>query len=1266
VSVLRHARGRSFWSLYLLVGATASVGYHVVGSVELQTVVAIGLTLGALVALIVGVRLHQPRTRLPWYLLGLGQTAALGSWILWQHAILAGGAPPAAGSVADLLWVVNAVAGLGAIVLLLRAREPGVAALLDSGIVTCGLALVTWIALLAPALEAHTGRAGPPQVTYAFLDVAMLAVLARLAARRSVRTSAGALLLAGVVALLGSDVLYVWLTASGAYAPGAWGDLGWLLFHVLVGSAALHPSMAKLYEPGLKRDDRLSPPYLGLLAAASLSVPGLIAFDVVGGEGVNSPVVLALATALALLVLGRLAGLIRQGERLRGDLAAQNTRLTERTAAIELLREIADATDDSTSTDEALARAIDAICAATGWPLGHAYMKERGFPQLAPTRIWHADDAERWAPFVRLTETLHFVAGHGLPGHVLERAEPVWAPSISHDPTLPRAALARELGLRTGFAFPVLVDGEVAAVLEFYTPDELEPNLRLTELSTAVGSQLARVLERARAEEALRASKVRFRGLVANVPGAIYRTSLQGGRTVEYVSEHIEQITGYPAADFVSGRISPLEIIHPDDVERVDAAIHDALERRLKIELEYRMVHADGTVHWVSENGRVLQDEVTGESWFDGVVVDVTERKRADEELRRLALIVESSGDAIIGLTLEGHVTSWNAAAEALTGYSVEEMTGRHISRVLPEDRHEDLPRVRDLLLAGERVQGFETKLLRRSGETRDISLSVALISGETGLAVTVRDITAAKDAEERLREAEERYRILVEQLPVITYIDLPGEADADLWRPSYVSPRLQGMLGWTPDEWLSDPLFYYDRIVHPDDKAWVIEAHDVAFDEQEGHTIEHRLLHRDGSVRWFVDHMVIARDKDERPLWSQGYLLDITERKEAERRLREAETRYAAIVESSDDAIVGLTPEGVVTSFNAGAERLYGYSAEEMIGRHAGLLIPPELREFERGEIHRRLSTGEHVRQLETERVRRDRSRVPISLTISPIKDAEGKRIGASGIARDITEQKRAEAELERLLERERAQNAELRTLDTMKDEFIALVSHELRTPLTSIRGYLELVTDGGAGELSEEQQHFLGVVARNAERLQSLVGDLLFVAQIEAGRLQLESGPVELEQIAAEAVETGRPVADQKGIELTLLAEPVPTLEGDRGRLGQLLDNFVSNALKFTPEGGSVEVRLREEENRAVLEVSDTGMGIPEAEQERLFERFFRSSTATAQAIQGTGLGLAISKAIAEAHGGRITFTSVENDGTTFRIEFPLEATSGMAKVA
>jgi signal transduction histidine kinase len=230
----------------------------------------------------------------------------------------------------------------------------------------------------------------------------------------------------------------------------------------------------------------------------------------------------------------------------------------------------------------------------------------------------------------------------------------------------------------------------------------------------------------------------------------------------------------------------------------------------------------------------------------------------------------------------------------------------------------------------------------------------------------------------------------------------------------------------------------------------------------------------------------------------------------------------------------------------------------------------------------------------------------------------------------------------------------ASLQESERLKDEFFALVSHELRTPLTSIIGYLELVLDDEE-ELSPEARRFLEVVDRNAKRLLRLVGDMLFVAQVEAGRLSLERDAVDLRAVAGEAVEAARPAAERSGVKLVLDADAVQSLSGDRDRFGQMLDNLVSNAVKFTPEGGTVTMRLRNEGDHALVEVADDGIGIPDIEQKRLFERFFRASTATSAAVPGAGLGLTIVKTIVEAHGGSIAITSREAEGTTVHVEMP-----------
>jgi len=274
----------------------------------------------------------------------------------------------------------------------------------------------------------------------------------------------------------------------------------------------------------------------------------------------------------------------------------------------------------------------------------------------------------------------------------------------------------------------------------------------------------------------------------------------------------------------------------------------------------------------------------------------------------------------------------------------------------------------------------------------------------------------------------------------------------------------------------------------------------------------------------------------------------------------------------------------------------------------------------------------------------------------VVPLRKTVGasRRLALGDLSARVTEEGDAEP-----VELARAFNqmaASLQESERVQDEFFALVSHELRTPLTSIIGYLELVLDDDE-QLSDDARRFLEVVDRNAKRLLRLVGDMLFVAQVEAGRLSLEHGDVDFDAVAAQAIEAAQPAAARAGVTLKLSAHPVGQLHGDRDRLGQMLDNLVSNAIKFTPEGGTVRVAVRGGDGVAQLEVADDGMGIPDDEQKHLFERFFRASTATKAAVPGAGLGLTIVKTIVDAHGGRIALASGESSGTVVRVELPYD---------
>ena len=262
----------------------------------------------------------------------------------------------------------------------------------------------------------------------------------------------------------------------------------------------------------------------------------------------------------------------------------------------------------------------------------------------------------------------------------------------------------------------------------------------------------------------------------------------------------------------------------------------------------------------------------------------------------------------------------------------------------------------------------------------------------------------------------------------------------------------------------------------------------------------------------------------------------------------------------------------------------------------------------------------------------------------------------------------------LERLRERERSaradaeqaqmllalQNDQLVEADKLKDEFVALISHDLRTPLTSIIGYVELSLEDVEPPLDDERRGYLQIVSRSSERLLRLVDDLLFVARLQAGRLILERSDLDLSTIAAQAAQEARPRAEAKQLELEFIGGSPVMIEGDKGRIFQLLDNLISNAIKFTPEGGRVEVRAVPADGIAVLEVSDTGIGLGPDEAELVFDRFFRSSRVVAQQVPGTGLGLFIARAIVAAHAGTIAASPRDGDGTTFHVELPTRVAS------
>ena len=458
----------------------------------------------------------------------------------------------------------------------------------------------------------------------------------------------------------------------------------------------------------------------------------------------------------------------------------------------------------------------------------------------------------------------------------------------------------------------------------------------------------------------------------------------------------------------------------------------------------------------------------------------------------RLAAIVASSEDAIISKTLAGVITTWNAAAERMFGYTPDEAIGRHITMLIPPERLSEEDYVIAQVKAGVGIRHYETVRRRKDGSRIEVSLSV--------------------------------------------------------------SP----------------------------------------------------LRNADGEI---VGASKIARD--------------ITQTRRIERQA----LQLAAIVSSSDDAILSKDLNGVIQTWNRGAERMFGYTAEEAVGRPITLLIPED-RLSEETDVLSRVRAGLSVEHFETVRRRKDGSLVNVSLTVSPVRTAGGEIIGASKIARDITEQLRL---------REEAESA-----SRQKDEFLAVLSHELRTPLNTVLGYARMLKRDDERLSGPLRARALDALERNADALTKLVHDVLDTSRVVAGKLRLTLEDCEVDRLIRDAIDTVAPTADAKEIAIDQRVARGLSLRGDRDRLQQVLWNLLSHAIKFTAPGGTITVETGQRADGIAIVVADNGIGIAPDHLPFVFQRFWQAHTGASREYSGLGIGLALTRHLVELHGGTITAES------------------------
>ena len=634
----------------------------------------------------------------------------------------------------------------------------------------------------------------------------------------------------------------------------------------------------------------------------------------------------------------------------------------------------------------------------------------------------------------------------------------------------------------------------------------------------------------------------------------------------------------------------------------------------------------------------------------------VVERERAAERLamsdERLRRILETANESYISMNADGAITEWNECAESTFGWLRHEVLGRPLAEVLVPARYREAHQrgVERFLATGQgKVVGTTVELSALHRDGHELPIELAIWAFDEGAEWTfnalIRDISVRKDAEERLKASERR---LAEAQKVIGVGSWEWDtlADSVVW-----SDELYRIFGQSPEAF-EPSLPALLALIDVRDRGWVAEALGNSKASGEPFEFEYRFTRPDGRQR--VMHakgeaiVVNGHIKGMR-----GTARDVTDRRRNEQELQE----LRAALESAVEGMAQVDTKGRYVSVNDGYAAMCGWRAEEMVGLDWTSTVHPDEHDRTLEHYHSMVDVGRVA--FETTGIRRDGSPFETRVVLVSSHDDDGRFTGHFCCAQDITARKQAEAEVRNLLVRERQMVERLTQLDQDKTDFVSCVSHELRTPLTSMLGFLELLAGGEAGALNPDQAQMVGVVDRNSRRLLSLIDDLLTVLRAEAGTFGLVLGPVVLADLAKAAASAMAPSVADRSLELDVeVAEDAGTVTADIDQLDRVLTNLLSNAVKFTPQGGRVSLRVWRDADTVSIVVADNGMGIPDDEQPRLFQRFFRSSAATKHAIPGTGLGLVIVRDIVERHGGRISLRSSSDVGTEVTITLPVDS--------